>query len=231
MRALGYGSGIDYSFFFNGFNNRSSSLFGNMPLNKLNMINSGAYKKMLVSYMQAKKVVKGEIKDIKQPKDTTEIKALSKIKSNSSKLAEAANKLSNINFSDRDAALGAVKEFVSSYNGVINSIDNVDNTSVLRRIANMTGNINASSKMLKRIGINIEKGNTLSINEEDFKKASEIDLESVLKGRNSIADKIASNSQVVENISSNKINSVNGTYGHTGSYYKSSLATKVDVAV
>lgn len=229
MRTLGFNSGIDYSFLFN--RNNSNSLFTGISLNKLSLIRSGTYKKMITSYMDAKKVISGKSKDIKRPKDTTEIKTLSNIKGISSKLVDVAERLSMADFSDKASLLDKTNNFINSYNSVIKSVDKLDNVPILRRIANMTGNMTASSKLLKRIGITIKSDNTLSVDEEVFKKANESDLELAFKGRLSLSGKIVSNSQIVNEVASNKISSATGTYNHTGSYYKSSLTTSVDVAV
>lgn len=232
MRLSGFNTIIDYSSFFKNNNTfKTSTFIDSVSFSEFNMLKTGAYKKMVSAYQRIGGVLSDSRNSTFGTKPSAEMKGLSTMRAVSEKLTEASRQLTGEDFSDREAALGKLKAFVDSYNNTIEATDSIENTSILRRAVTMTGNVAASVGLLKSAGINIEKGNTLSIDEEDFKKADTSVLTTLFGGRLSLASRVSTSATVMGGIASNKLSSITGTYNHTGSYHKVEWATKIDKAV
>lgn len=223
--------GFDYSSLFEGSSSASKAGLGGISFSELNMIRTGAYKK-LASKHYGKKQILTNNKNTAKPADKAQMESLSDSKSLAGSLRKAAADLRQENFTDRDAALKKLQSFVGAYNRVIRSADTTENTSILRRTAGMASATSSVRKLLKSVGVSIEKGNTLKIDEEAFKKADESALKSVFNGRFSYSDRVIGASSAIESIASNKLSSMSGKlYNHTGGYRKSDYTTKIDKAV
>lgn len=227
---FGFNRGLDYSYLFQSGTFRTNSIDAGISFHELNMIKTGAYRKLTNSYYDKKKVISG-IHPSEIPK--AKMKNLSNVKSFSKAIENTATELMNADFSDRKSALKSVKAFVTSYNNLIESSEDTENTSILRREVQLTGSTNALEPLLSEIGITIEKGNLLKVDEEKFEKVEISKVEDVLKGKKSydFLPKVMRATTVISDIASNQLNSWNKTYNRDGKYYSYDYATKIYEAV
>lgn len=229
----GMGRGYnDYSSLFAGSSNRSGDIMSGISFSELNMIKVGAYKKLADNYYGKKQTLTHNKAEENKDENKAEVKKLSETKSIAANLKNTAADLKKENFTDREAAVKKVQSFVNAYNKIIKAADNTDNKSILRRTVGLTETTSSVRKLLKGVGISIEKDNTLKLDAEKFKKADLSALKSVFNGKLSYSDRVSGTAAAMTNIASNKINSLSGKlYNHTGSYYKSNYVTKIDKAV
>lgn len=233
--------------------NRSNSydLFGSMTgtssgsglstglLSDWSMIKRGTYYKLAKSYYAKNTAT------TKRTEQSAEKVSLTTAKGNSAALKEAAATLSKTGSSsvfhtstvvddktgktsqvyDTDGIYKAVKNFVDSYNDVVKNTIDSDTVSVLRKTLNMTNITKANAGMLSKIGITVKSDNTLSIDEDAWKKADMKQVKSVFEGSNSYAGRIMSQADDLSRLASNAISSIDrGTYRASGSYAVNALS-------
>lgn len=104
---------------------------------------------------------------------------------------------------DWDTLYKNASEFVKSYNAVIDSVSELSSSAVLKTAVRMVNQTASSSDLLKDIGIRINNDNTLSIDEEIFKKADVNKIKTLFKGQNSYASKVATKATAIYNMSAN----------------------------
>ncbi len=121
---------------------------------------------------------------------------------------------------DRDAIVGAVKEFVDNYNKVIKSGSEPDSTLMLRRTMQLTSLTKANSSQLSRVGIKIGSNNQLSIDENTLKKANITTLKSLFQGTGSYAAEVSRKASDISSIAQQEIDSAK-TYSKKGGYIPS----------
>lgn len=92
---------------------------------------------------------------------------------------------------DRDKLVSAVSEFVSSYNSVKERAAKSDNVSILEKASFMVGSTSANEKLLAKVGITVNKDNSLSLDTEALKNADARFVKSVFSGANSYASRIS----------------------------------------
>lgn len=92
---------------------------------------------------------------------------------------------------DPDKLLAAAKDFVSSYNSTKEAAAKSDNVNVLKKASFMVGSTSANEKLLEKVGITVNKDNSLSLNEETLKNADARFVKSVFGGENSYASRIS----------------------------------------
>lgn len=73
---------------------------------------------------------------------------------------------------DQDKILSQVKEFVSSYNDLKNLAGESKSDTVVRQAYYMVNTTTSFKNVLDKVGINVKSDNTLSIDEDKFKKSS-----------------------------------------------------------
>lgn len=93
---------------------------------------------------------------------------------------------------DRKAITSAIKSFVEDYNRMVDSGSEADNTTILQKTLAMTQITNSNSKLLSKIGITIEKGNKLKVDEEKLNEADISTIKTLFNGAGSYANQIAS---------------------------------------
>ncbi len=220
---------------------KSSSGFGLSTglLSDWSMIKRGTYYKLAKSYY-AKNTAASQ-----RTAQNTERVSLTSAKGNSAALKEAASVLSKTGSSsvfhtdtvvddatgktsqayDTDGIYKAVKNFVDSYNDVVKNTIDSDTVSVLRKTLNMTNTTKANAGMLEKIGITVKSDNTLSIDEDVFKKADMKQVQSAFEGTGSYAGRIMVQADELGRLASNAISSIDrGTYKASGSYAVNALS-------
>lgn len=207
------GSNVFDTYFGTSSNNSGTSLL--TGLGDLKMIQSGAYKKSLKAYYATQKKNDAEDgKDSDKESISNSGKAdsktqLSLVKSTSQKLYESANKLKSRDYSSKDFktedVLSDVKNFISNYNSTINSTKKLNSYSMLQTAVWATEQMNISEGMLNKVGITIKDDNTLSIDEEEFKKARTSDVKALFGGTGSLVSRVAQKASTLANQSNNQL--------------------------
>ena len=193
------------NFLNNYFGNSSSSntssgvnMYSGINLSDYAFIRNGTYSKMMNQYyttFESDEDVSGDKVD--------ESKSLSLVKGASQSLYKSATNLTSVSLYmikkgedgnetyDYDAIYEKVNDFVKSYNSMLDSFDNVENTSLLRKGISMVDSTAANAKMLEKVGITIKEDNTLSLDKDKLKEAKISDLTTMFTGFGSYASKVA----------------------------------------
>ncbi|MBQ9766426.1 MAG: hypothetical protein IJW18_09560, partial [Lachnospiraceae bacterium] len=98
---------------------------------------------------------------------------------------------------DKDAIVSAMKEYVKTYNDMVDRVANSDNKNVLRNGVWMTKATSVNEGLLSEVGIAIGEGNKLKLDEETLREASMTDLKSIFTGYNSYADDVLRNTNKI----------------------------------
>ena len=123
---------------------------------------------------------------------------------------------------DWDQITSSTKEFVASYNKLIDDAAQVNATSLLRPAVWLT-NITASNEnALSKVGITIKEDNTLELDTAKLKEADISNLKSLFLGNNSYGDKVAYKAANIYHLADNMAQTMNTggdrTYTATGTY-------------
>ena len=124
---------------------------------------------------------------------------------------------------DRKAITSAIKSFVKDYNDTIDSGADAENTTILQKTLSMTQITNSNSKLLDKVGITIEKGNKLKVDEEKLNEADISTLKTLFNGAGSYAAQIGTRAgQISSAAVSASLNSSLYTSGasYNKNYYK-----------
>lgn len=221
------------------FNSMSSSTSSTAKTNNIlgidlaeySSITRGSYSKLVKAYYA--KYGNTDALDGTDKTDSTATKTT--LKSDAKELFDAANTLSTTGNKsvfkkveqtdettgeksmgyDTDKIYKAVSRLVDSYNDLVkNSTDSQDN-SVLRQTLHMVNSTTSNGSLLNDIGIKINSDNTLSLDEETFKKANMSTAQTLFNGSDSFGAKIqAAASNIYLNINNSLGNS--NTYTQSG---------------
>lgn len=221
--------GLDTSSSANAFadlNRTASSSSGNL-LGDYAMIRNGSYKKLLSAYYS---------KESKSPEESEEVKEENKklvlAKGDADSLKVTAEKLQKSEFTEenRKGIEKNIKDFVESYNTMIDSSAEVDTKNVLQNTLWMTRTTASNSTLLSEVGIKIGKDNKLSIDEETFSKATMSTLKVLFSGHGSLSSKVVQKAgQVSKNAVAKVVESKGGaSYTNKGSTNDMSASAMFD---
>lgn len=118
---------------------------------------------------------------------------------------------------DSDAIYKAVKSFVDDYNGLIDAAGDSGTKSIVSNMGGIISSTKANDDMLEELGISINSDNTLSIDEEIFKKADMSAVRSMFSGTGSYAYQIGVKASMV-NINAAGEAAKSNTYTSGGAY-------------
>lgn len=215
-----------YNFFdsYMGMSSTQSSSSSGLSssLLDLQMIKSGSYKKALKAYYAKNPVKKSEDskESIKESGKADSAANLSTMKSASQKLNDAVTKLQKTDYSkvkSPEDMLDDVKSMISSYNSTVNAAKNLNSYSILQTTVWMTGNVSKSSGILGKMGISINEDNTLSLDEDKFKKAQLSAIKSAFSSGTSFASRLSQKAASLSNQSANQIAENTGKKTYTSS--------------
>lgn len=225
-----------------------------------NSIRSGAYSKLLKAYYakdssssttkesrvdklrnqikaeEADKTVaaaKSDADDLKKSAaalTTTGTKSLFKEKDIETKDEETGETVKTRGY-DRKAITSAIKNFVKNYNDTIDSGADVDNTTILQKTLSMTQLTNSNSKMLSKVGITIEKGNKLKVDEEKLNEADISTLKTLFNGAGSYASQIETRAGQISSAAVNASLKNSSLYTSGASYNKNYYNSLFDYGV
>ena len=212
----------DYSSLFNSLPKTSESSGGGLTnlATEYNSIRSGSYGKLLSAYY--KKMNSGDSATEAMQKETANRQLAG---SNASSLKSAAKNLSKVDFSDtsdagKEKSLKAVKDFISAYNSVIDTVDDVNNKGMLRNAVWMTNITSKSAGLLNELGISIGENNQLTLDETKWEGANTSTKTALFNGKQSFAEKMAYKASQLTNYSAEKASYTASAYTDDGDYTK-----------
>lgn len=224
MAAYNYFNGLFNSISTKGSNNLYAS-FG-----ELSSIRTGSYKKLLNKYYNGDSDSSNKAGNVLKDVSQTD-KSLTKVKSSSDSLSEAATKLytsgsDSVFKSDKESAItDAVKSFASSYNSLLSNADNSTTASVVKSAGNLVSDVKTYSKSLANVGITLDDKGKMSVDEDKLSKASKDELKDLFSGTNSLAFKVGAKASMLSSAATNASNSL---YGSNGSFSNYNLGSSFD---
>ena len=219
---------VSYLFGNNQTKSTSSNLLG-IDLGEYSSITRGSYSKLVKAYYKKYGNQKSSTEKLSDSKDSTQTKE--SIKSEADDLYKAADVLTTKGKDslfkkadvkdektgtttkqyDTDKIYKAVSSMVDTYNSFVKkSVSSKDNA-VLRQAVGMVQSTSANGSLLGQIGIKVGSDNTLSIDEETFKKADMSTVKSLFNGSDSYGGRIQSAAGKV-------YRNVNNSLGNRNSY-------------
>lgn len=215
-------STTDYSNLFSSLPKTSESSGGGLTnlATEFNSIRSGSYGKLLSAYY--KKMNGGDSATEAMQKETANRQLVG---GNASTLKSAAKALSKMDFYDdsegaAEKQLKAVKDFVSSYNSVIDTADDVNSKSILRNAVWMTNITSKSAGLLNELGISVGKDNKLTLDETKWAEANNSTKAALFNGRQGFAEKMVYKASQMTNFSAEKASYTASAYKSNGEYTK-----------
>ena len=215
-------STTDYSSLFSSLPKTSESSGGGLTnlATEYNSIRSGSYGKLLSAYY--KKMNSGDSATEAIQKENANRQLVG---GNASSLKSAAKTLSKVDFSDtsdagKEKSLKAVKDFISAYNSVIDTADDVNSKSILRNAVWMTNITSKSSGLLNELGITVGKDNKLTLDETKFGNANNSTKSALFNGRQGFAEKMVYKASQMTNSSAEKASYTASAYKEDGDYTK-----------
>ena len=209
----------DYNSLFNSLPKTSESSGGGLTnlATEFNSIRSGSYGKLLSAYY--KKMNSGDSATEAIQKENANRKLVG---GNASSLKSAAKTLSKMNFADasEEDSLKAIKSFVSSYNSVIDTADDVNSKGILRNAVWMTNITKKSAGLLNELGISIGKDNKLTLDETKWANANTSTKTALFNGRQGFAEKMIYKASQMTNSSAEKASFTASAYKDNGDYTK-----------
>lgn len=219
VEAMSFNFGSDFGSFFSTSGSSSSSGMSNF-LSDYASIKNGSYGKLLKSYYKkannsssssSAKRTSTTVDDILREKmqrerkvETAESKAYTKVKSTTSDLKKAVDKISNSKTLfeeklltsvdengvetkefgyDKNAIYNALNDFVKSYNSVLTAANSTGSSSITSRMDSMVKATYDNRDGLKELGITIKADNTLSIDKDAFMKADMGKVQNIFKDK------------------------------------------------
>lgn len=209
-------STTDYSTLFNSLPKTSDSSDSGLVglATEFNSIRSGSYGKLLGAYYK-KMEQEGATEAIQKETENRQL-----VGGNASSLKSAAKTLSKMDFSKAsdEESLAAIKEFVSSYNSVIDTADDVNSKSILRNAVWMTNIMKESAGLLNELGISVGSDNKLTLDETKWTDASKTTKASLFNGRQGLAEKMIYKASQMTNASSEQASYTASAYKGNGDY-------------
>lgn len=211
----------DYTGLFNSLPKTSESSGGGLAnlATEYNSISSGSYGKLLSAYYK-KMNSDGTTEAIQKENDNRKL-----VGANASSLKSAAQTLSKVDFSDtsdegKEKSLKAVKDFISAYNSVIDTADDVNSKGILRNAVWMTNITSKSSGLLNELGISVGKDNKLTLDETKWADANTSTKTALFSGRQGFAEKMVYKASQMTNSSAEKASFTASAYKNNGEYTK-----------
>ena len=171
--------------------------------------NTGAYNRLRTSAYNAQNAL------------TTAGKEASELVTSANALVDTGKNslFANADAYDADKAYSAAADFVNNYNDTVSALSKTDNYNVKSAGAGMTRMTGIMKDSLSKIGISVDAGGKMSIDEESFKKADVNSVKSLFNGNGSYAKIVANSAQRVQSTANTQQLYGGSVYGSSGSYY------------
>lgn len=122
---------------------------------------------------------------------------------------------------DTDKIYKAVNQFVKDYNELIETTSKSNVSGVKNNVRSMNATTNGNKTLLDEIGITIKADNTLSLDEDTFKKADMSKVEALFKGNTSYGYQVGLRTSLIDYYAGREAD----TYNKYGSYSSTSTGT------
>lgn len=210
----------DYSFLFSGLGRGAYNAANSNFLGQYASIKNGSYYKALKAYYAEDS--NDTIKDLVGNRNPakTDSKELAKIQTTADALKESADALlekgSKSVFSmkditvkdengvetvqkgyDKEAIYKAVNSFVTDYNEVVKAAEDLKSGNIAGRVKNLLYSTTVNERLLGKVGITVNKDNTLSVDKEAFLKADMTTVKSLFGENGSYGYRISAQSSLV----------------------------------
>ena len=199
-------------------------------------IRSGSYYKLLSAYYGEGKTSENVSSVLSTNTSKDDTKTLARIESAASEMKKSAEALMSSGKKsvfekvtttdeggtaktdyDTDAIYKAVSAFVDDYNNLLDEAEESNTTNILRAARTMVNYTKVNENLLAKVGITIEEGNTLKIDETAFKKADMGVVKSIFQTRGSYGYQIDTQAALIESYTKMEAAKSN-TYGASGTY-------------
>ncbi|MGN0376612.1 MAG: hypothetical protein ACI4ED_03150 [Suilimivivens sp.] len=127
---------------------------------------------------------------------------------------------------DTDAIYKAVSAFTQDYNNLLDKVADSDSTTILNKGTSLINMTKANEKLLSDIGITINDDNTLSIDEETFKKSDMNTVKSLFNDTGSYGYSVSAQASLIDYAAereSSKANTYTGFGTYSNSYSTGSI--------
>ena len=202
------GLNSNVSTLFNSLNaNSNSGATGGVDLAGYAAIKNGSYGKLVKAYYSegskstdTAKAASSSSKtsSAKSAADDTDKTGRTQLKKDANELKSAAEALGKDDLwktadgkTDTDKVTGAVKDFVNSYNKVLEQSSKVSSKEVSQDVQFMTGMTGTFTKILGKAGITVGADGKMSVDEEALKKADIATVKSLFAGNGTYGSQIA----------------------------------------
>ena len=223
-------TGIDISTLMGTSSSSSSSssldsIYSNLGQQKMNV--SGSYYNLLKNYYAS------GVSDSSTSTSADSTSLATRIESSSDDLSDAASALRSSSLYtkksvtaddgtvteeyDMDTLYKKVKDFVDSYNDVVDNTADSNTTGVLSSASKMTKNTAANESLLSSIGISIGSDNKLSIDEETFKNSNVSSIKSIFGSTGGYGYQTGVSASMIKSSEETEMNK-SATYTSSGTY-------------
>lgn len=213
----------NYSFLFNNYGSgKNTNMVSSFNFTDLAAIKNGTYKKLVQKQLANSKNT-DETTTNKKKYTKTDIAAetSNKIKSSVDSLKKSVDALNNKDLwkqtngaYDTDKITKAIKDFASSYNGVVDQVEDSTSTAVASSARWMNSLSNTMKTSLEKVGVKLGDDNKLTVDEEALAKADMKAVKTMFSGAYSYANQTAEKASSVASASLRDT----GMYTNTGSY-------------
>ena len=211
----------NYSFLFDS-TSRSNGFFGSFNFGDYEAIRNGSYQKLAKKQFADTKVSDTTTSNKnKYTKTDIAAKTSNEIKASVESLKKSVDALNNKDLwtqtngaYDTDKITKAIKYFASSYNGVVDRVDESKSTAVASSARWMNSLTNTMNTSLEKVGVKLGDDNKLTVDEETLAKADMKAVKAMFSGAYSYANQAAEKASSVASASQLDTS----MYTNTGSY-------------
>ncbi len=118
---------------------------------------------------------------------------------------------------DKDAIYEAVSDFAKGYNKLLAEAGSANTTGILNRTKSLVGMTDVNKDLLAKVGVTVNKDNTLSVDETKLKEANMTTVKSLFNGNSSYAYRVSAQASLIDFAAESESNKAN-TYTAAGSY-------------
>lgn len=231
----------DYSYLFRSMPGNSTSNLN--FLSDYASIKNGSYGKLMKAYYAKNGNDNSAFQTTAKKtasKSTDSAKTLSKIEGAADDLKESADKLiktgsksvfnkKDVTTKDEDgynkttkeydteAIYQAVSSFVEDYNTLIDKAGDSKSSNIINKTKSLVNVTDANKSLLSKVGITVNKDNSLSIDKDAFKSSDMNTVKSLFNGSSSYAYRVSAQASMID-FAASKEASKSNTYTGSGSY-------------
>ena len=213
----------NYSFLFNNYGSgKNTNMFSAFNIADFEAVKNGSYMKLAKKqFANSKASDTAATNKGKYTKTDIAAKASNEIKASVDSLKKSVDALNNKDLwkqtngaYDTDKITKAIKDFASSYNGVVDQVEDSTSTAVASSARWMNSLSNTMKTSLEKVGVKLGDDNKLTVDEETLAKADMKAVKAMFNGAYSYANQAAEKASSVASASQRDT----GMYTNTGSY-------------